>query len=80
LLEHWREAPEGVQLAKLARSNYQAPEAEIETEFVDTLRRLEIQGREQRWAQLQDKLQREGLNPEEKVEWQRLLMQENERE
>ncbi len=73
LLERWRDNPEGTHLMKLAQWHYPVPKDGIEKEFDDTIKSLETLGREQRWNQLQAKLQTEGLNQEEKMEWQQLL-------
>jgi DNA primase len=73
ILEHWRDAPRGEQLMKIARWHEPAPREGIERQFEDTLMCLGRQAREQRWTELQEKLQREGLSAEETAEWQQLL-------
>lgn len=73
LLERWRDTAEGTLLMKLAQWHYPVPKDGIEKEFDDTIKSLETFSSEQRWNQLQAKLQTEGLAQEEKMEWQHLL-------
>ncbi len=73
ILEHWRERPEGVHLARLATVTLPAPEAGVEREFHDAIEHLLASARDKRLETLLEKGNREELSPEEKDELRQLL-------
>ncbi len=78
LVEHWRDAPEGRHLATLARREpLLGEEADLAVEFRDALQKLERLGRTERRRELEGRFRE--LTPEERLEYQRLLADKNER-
>jgi DNA primase len=70
LLERWRDAPEGQQLAELAKWEPILPdEASLELEFRGVVQWLDTELAKCRRDQLDAKWQSEGLSPAEKVEF-----------
>jgi DNA primase len=73
LLERWRDQPEWEPLCKLAQEDVPGSEESLATEFLDTVKHLQMHLKRQRWETLQEKLHLEGLNDEELSEWKQLL-------
>lgn len=69
ILEHWRNTKQEQLLTELAMEDLAIPADGYEAEFLGIVRWLDSQLREQRWAYLHDKCQREGLSGEEKREF-----------
>ncbi len=69
MLEHWRNTPQQQILTELALGNLAIPAEGFEAEFMGIVQWLDSQLREQRWAYLHDKCQRETLSGEEKREF-----------
>ncbi len=71
ILEYFAEREEGVALQKLAMQNFPGDESTSREEFLDTLRQLDKQTRQQRVDELQ---QKDRLSDAEKTELRELLM------
>ena len=69
IIERWRDSDTGQLLNQLACGELVIPSEGYETEFAGIIRWLDDQLRDQRWAHLHAKSQREGLTPEEKREF-----------
>ena len=69
ILEHWRGTKQEQLLTELAMGDPAIPAEGYEAEFTGIVRWLDSQLREQRWAYLYDKCQREALSGEEKREF-----------
>ena len=72
LLEHWRDDPSGPFLARLVQQELLITPEEMEQEFVDVLRRLDLQRIEQQIVRL-NSTPRAAWSDEEKAELQQLL-------
>jgi DNA primase len=80
LLEHFRSTPHAEALARHAGEllEREFDEETIEALFEDTLRKLAEQQREQEFAELAEKLKRQGLSAEERRRYADLLQSKNE--
>lgn len=74
ILEHWREEEPGQRLSEIALSELAIPIEGYEAEFRGIVQWLNAQLREQRWKQLYNKSQQEGLTGDEKREFVALQM------
>ena len=69
IIEHWRDSPEGRQLAEMAKWDPPIPPEGLEAEFRGVIQWLDSKLAEQRREELHAKWQREGLSPVEKEEF-----------
>ena len=75
LIEHWRGTNVQPHLLKLANEDLMLPLAGAQQEIIDIFTRLEKSFKEQRFDELQQKVQRGPLSPDEKREYQTLLIE-----
>lgn len=75
LIEHWRGTNVQPHLIKLANEDLMLPLEGAQQEIIDIFTRLEKSFKEQRFDELQQKVQRGPLSPDEKREYQTLLIE-----
>lgn len=73
LLEHWRDRPEAILVAKLAQLEHMIPEQGIPSEFLGAINRIKKLGAEQAIEKLLTKANQAGLSQEEKLHLQTLI-------
>ncbi len=75
LLERWRDRPEQVHLLKLAETELPGNIEDLELELSDTINYLRTQLKSRRWHILQEKSATTGLDENEIIEWNQLLIE-----
>lgn len=77
LLEHLRDQPEGIMIAKLAQLEHFTPEKGIQNEFLGAIQRLRILGNKQAIERMLAKASQSGLSHEEKERLRELIHDKN---
>lgn len=78
LIETWREHPHFEFINKLAAWDHQVPDAELLSEFLDTLAFIKKKNQEAIIHQLIDKSRQSGLSENERIQLQKLLQERHE--